>query len=548
MAPIHRLSEDLLQVVLLEHVMEGYRVKERVANWIHLTQVCRSWHALIFGNGAFWDTIVSLKPAFIARMLALSKSALISVQVAAYGLFSEDPADAPPFATIIPLLAPHMGRVRALHLLPLTGKAHVDLISDVLGPSTPVPVHLEALSFGSSDERAHLQPLALVHHGMPHLRYLYTNMAMTWDHPALSESMRFFSLNNSSFFSGSFSIRDVLKGLRAMPRLDTLYLYASKAFVDRSYEELPTVHLSRLELCSVDLPVKPFGVFTRHVVLAQTARCVAKTEVFSLRNPEVMEDLCTQLQIHVRRACASTDIGGLRVTIALPEDGDIDLELLFVPASRQDFHEMSNFGEDECPLKIKVNRNNPNSSLNDVHALWTKMRLRSLSLHVERPQHAVPRLSSREWWDSFGAQTDIAVLDVGIHADGDSDAQLPVALETFIQACEEHLDLFPRLEHLYVPIAGLAPLIPRMTGIFGSRRRRLSLVYVRAAMYDWPPQAQDAQAQDDDQLRRQLAMCADCVEIRRRQARFVYNVSQSQASLAHELTCPCVRVCRACRT
>jgi hypothetical protein len=508
MAPIHRLSDDLLQVVLLEHVMEGYRVKERVANWIPLTQVCRSWHALIFGNGAFWDTITSLKPAFIARMLALSKSALISVQVETYGL-SEDSVDAPPFATIIPLLAPHMGRVRTLHLHPLKEKAHVNLIADLLGPSARAPTYLEALSFASAGEQAHLQPLALVHHGIPRLRYLFTNMAMTWDHPALSDSMRFFSLDNTSYFSCSFNIRDVLKGLRAMPQLETLHLYASKVLVDRSYEQLPTVHLSRLELCSVDLPFEPLGIFTRHVVPAQTTRYVVKTKVFSSRSPEVVVDLCTQLQIHVRRACASTSIAGLRVTVAPPEEGDIDLKLLFVPSSRRDFHAMSNHDEAECPLNIMVHRNNPNCSLRDVHSLWTTIRLRSLSLHVRGKDHPAPLVSPQEWWDSFGAQTDIVELEVGSNVDIDTDGLHHVALETLLQACEDHPDLFPRLERLFVSIGGLVPLIPRMTDVFGNLRKPLSFLCVQAAAtMPYHPSM-------DDQLRRRLATCADCLEIRR---------------------------------
>jgi hypothetical protein len=456
MAPVHLLSEDLLRIVL-QLVIDARPAK--ISTWVPLTEVCRAWHAIMFRNGAFWAQIWSVKTTVIRRMLVLSLDAPLDiyVDISCGGRPS-------PMAGIIEIIAPHMPRVRLLHL-PFVWDEDA-ILGKLFGFECPLPRLLENLNIGSSSRRTEWEVSPLVHiaHSLPNLRSLSICAGMSWDHSLLSERLTHLRVCDTSQ-TPLQSLAGVMAAFQRMPCLEIVDYVRSAAF-SGTEAHIENVRLSRLRTMYVDLPLEDLTALCSHLMSSNPN---GSSVTLISRYARTITGTAYGVEIAARRVFhlhlrASSPISPTRMRLRLGMLRRHSPPYITVCLDQGTAHSPG--------LSLSVWTKTERTTQDVMHAfleagpLWKTLPIRSLVLVARFPEPLA------HLWGAFTELRGVVCISV----------KGTEVLLAILDALEKHGELFPALERVEFECAqcmeDLQKALERLQAVFGLLRPQLADLFL----------------------------------------------------------------------
>lgn len=254
---ICQLPPEILSQIFLLHAQRASPSKHIYAiikmDWTKITHVCRHFRSVALGCPSLWSEIVFTSRSWTTAMLALSKSADLTLKVIR------------PFDSALhqctQLALAQMHRVRSLSIT----EANPTSLNMLLGDLESAAPKLQSLriesssSYSSSFRFPHLQttgmdralysglyrlPRKFLAGGTPRLSTLeLLNCSVLWDSSLFSPSMTNLSITASAYaMNNGPTLSELLDALARMPNLQTVELHGT----------LPTVPDTLQELCPSD--------------------------------------------------------------------------------------------------------------------------------------------------------------------------------------------------------------------------------------------------------------------------------------------------------
>jgi hypothetical protein len=456
MAPVHLLSEDLLRIVL-QLVIDARPAD--IGTWVPLTEVCRAWHALMFRNGAFWAQIWSVKATVIRRMLVLSLDAPLDiyVDVSCGGRPS-------PMAGIMENIAPHMPRVRLLHL-PFNWDGD-PILRKLFGLECPLPRLLENLKIGDSSRRTEWEVSPLVHiaHPLPNLRSLSICAGMSWDHSLLNERLTHLRVCDISQ-TPLHSLAGVMAAFQRMPCLESVDYVQSAAFSGKE-ARIENVRLSRLRTMCINLPLEDLIALCSHLTSSNpngsfvtlTSRA-ARTVAGTAHGIEIAVRRVFLLHLH-----ASSPISPKRMRLRLSMLSG-DLPPYITVCFDQGTAHSPGLKLSVWPRGVRTTREVMDAFL-EAAPLWKTLPIRSLVLVAQFPEPLA------YLWSTFAELRSVLCISV----------KGTKLLLSILDVLEKNAELFPALERVEFECAqcieDLQKAIERLQAVFGLLRPQLADLFL----------------------------------------------------------------------
>jgi hypothetical protein len=479
--PISLVPDDILRLIFLHRLNPHAYTWWRSYDWINLTQVCKRWKVVLLTNPAFF-AVISMhggSTSKMSRLLDLSGAAPLSVYL---------PQDR--IHHYVPLLAPHMDRVRVLDISvrdePLQHQHTLALLFSEVVATQLCTLRMDNChdDFGREDC---LNIAPVFTHSIPSLRDLFWKGAVDWTSPILTTNMCRLTMIRCAHAANVTSLETVQTTLRSMPLLEVLFISEEREF---SRRHPPSTHghgldikLPRLKSLTLDMPAGNL------VPLSSSIRAddVTKVSFDTTLGPggdhaPTLDATVGALCSHIERATTSSPKVQMHVCGMIGFAGAFVLTVLVFSldsASEDPFPPQSPRQRLGLPIvELNVDGWFPMNSpyLPHLMPVWSHIQVEVLTVV------SMVGASASAWCDAFRDQRQITALEVCAES-----------IVSMLRALQQDPSFLPRLSYLLIrPIRGAARathwlselLVSNMTETFAGDRK-LRKLWLQDDPY-WP--------------------------------------------------------------
>jgi hypothetical protein len=453
--PITLVPDDILRLIFLFR-LKPHAYESRSYDWIQLTQVCKRWKVVLLTNPAFF-AVISMhggSTSRMSRLLDLSGAAPLSVYL---------PQDR--ILHYVPLLAPHMDRVRVLDISvrgePLQHQHTLALLFSEVVASQLCTLRMD--NCHAYLRREDCLNIALVFtHSIPSLRDLSWKGAVDWTSPILTTNMCRLTMICCAHAADVASLETVQTTLRSMPLLEVLFISEEREFTRR---HPPSTHghgldirLPRLQYLTLDMPAGNL------VPLSSSIRADAVTKVsFDITlepggdHAPTLDATVGALRSHIERATTSSPKVQMHVCGMIDHGGAFGLTVLMFSldsASEDPFPSQSPRQPLGLPIvELDLDGWFPTNGLYLPHLVpvWSHVQVEVLDV-------SMVLASASAWCDVFRDQRQITALAVCAES-----------IVSMLGALQQDPSFLPRLSYLLIrPVHGAVRATPWLSELLVS--------------------------------------------------------------------------------
>jgi hypothetical protein len=437
--PIEALSDDLLRLIFLFHLDTYAQDQLSTYDWINLAQVCKRWNLVIFTTSSFFADITmhgrGASATRLARLLDLSGTAPLSVYLPPHHVLQETS-----------LLAPHMGRVRKLHItvrgeLVQHQRALAHLFSGGV-MNQLLTLQMDVCPNESESEYC-LNIGPVLPRSIPRLQDLSWTGAVDWTSPVLEADLRGLAMLSCDHVASSVSLQTVQRTIRHMPLLETLRISHRHGFScdgPSVYGHGLDITLPRLKFLELEMPARAIVLLSNFIRAPALAKFFFATILGpDLRGEATLNAIGRALRSYVETTSSSVVHLGIEGMIGRRTAGTSYLtfetystglvsQARLLPRSRYHRHLHS--------LRASITldgRQLPSGlELPQIMTIWDHLHLEALTV-------SYVSISALTWCRALRNQPQIAALDAGTYS-----------IVSLLDALRQDVAFLPRLSYLLI--------------------------------------------------------------------------------------------------